>query len=117
MHKLIRPAIAAALTFSAGKAAGEEFSLTCAWDLGSKFQLTINEKGVAKNGKPMAEQVTISEEQVAWHQAGVSGYDYDYTIDRHSGVLVASSFSKTYNRKVENKAICVKAEGSEQPGF
>jgi hypothetical protein len=117
MYKFIRPAIAAALSFLAARATAEEFALTCAWDLGSKFQLTISEKGVAKNGKAMAEQVTINEEQVAWHQAAVSGYDYDYTIDRHSGVLVASSFSKSYNRKVENKAICVKTEGSEQPGF
>jgi hypothetical protein len=117
MYKFTLPVIAAVLLISPARAEDKEFVLTCAWDLGSKFQLTINEKGVAKNGRTMSEHVTIDEDQVAWHEAGVAGYDYDYTINRHSGVLVASSFSKTYNRKVENKAICVKAGGSEQPGF
>ncbi len=117
MYKLIMPAIAVTLLFSAAKATAAEFVLTCAWDLGSKFQLTINEKGVSKNGHTITDQVSINEDQISWHEAGVTGYDYDYSIDRHSGVLVASTFSKAYNRKVENKAICVKAGGSEQPGF
>jgi hypothetical protein len=117
MYKFIMPVIAAALLLSAVRVKAAEFALTCAWDLGSKFQLTINEKGVTKNGRAASDQVTINEDQMSWHEAGVTGYDYDYTIDRHSGVLVASTFSKAYNRKVENKAICVKAGGSEQPGF
>jgi hypothetical protein len=117
MYKSIVPLIAAALLFSTAGAMAEEFALTCAWDLGSKFLLTITENGVSKNGRASASPVTINEDQVSWHEAGVTGYDYDYTIDRHSGVLTATTFSKAYNRKVENKAICVKTAGSEQPGF
>ena len=117
MHRFFVPAIAAALLLPAASAAAEEFDLTCAWDLGARFQLKISEKGVAKNGRPLAEQVKISEEEVAWHESGMTGAEYDITISRRSGVMVATTFNKSYNRKVENKAICVKSEGSEQPGF
>jgi hypothetical protein len=117
MHKLIMPAIAATLLFSAVQAAAAEFALICAWELGSKFELKIDDKGVIKNGHPAADLVSISEDAIKWHETSSVGYDYDYSVDRHTGVLIAATFSKTYNRKVENKAICVKAGGGEEPGF
>ncbi len=117
MYKLIMPAIAATLLFSAAKAAAAEFILTCAWDLGSKFDLKINDKGVSRNGRAASDQVSISEGQISWHEVSSAGFDYDYSVDRHTGVLVANTFSKTYNRKVENKAICVKASGGDEMGF
>ena len=117
MFRLVMPAIAAMLLYSAGKAAGAEFILTCAWDLGSKFELKINEKGVTRNGRAVSDQVSISESEITWHEPSPFGYDYEYNLNRHSGVLVASTFSKAYNRKVENKAVCVKTGGSSEPGF
>lgn len=117
MFKLIMLAIAPMFLYSAGKAAGAEFILTCAWGLGSKFDLRIDDNGVNKNGNKITDQVSISEDQIIWRDNSVSGYDYEYNLNRHSGVLVASSFSKTYNRKVENRALCVKAGGSSEPGF
>jgi hypothetical protein len=117
MFKLIIPAIAAMLLHSAANAAPAEFALTCAWDLGGKFELKINERGVTKNGRAVSEKVSISETQVSWHEASPSGSDYEYSIDRSNGVLVASTFNKSYNRKVQNKAICVKAGAGYEPGF
>ncbi len=117
MYKLIMPAIAATLLLLAGRAAGAEFTLTCAWDLGSKFEIKISDKTVIKNGRTVTDQAVANEEQISWHETSSAGFDYDYSINRHSGVLIASTFSKTYSRKVENKAICVKAGGGSEPGF
>jgi hypothetical protein len=117
MFKLIMLAIAAMFLYSSGKAASAEIILTCAWDLGGKFELKISDNGVIRNGHAVSDQVSISESQITWHEASPSGLDYEYNIDRQSGLLVASSFSKMYNRKVENKAVCVKAGGSSEAGF
>ncbi len=117
MFKLIMPAIAAMLIYSATNAAATELVLTCAWDLGGKFELKINEQGVTKNGHAVTSQVSISETEIVWHETAPSGHDYEYNVDRHSGVLAASTFSTTYNRKVVNKAVCVKAGGSSEAGF
>jgi hypothetical protein len=117
MHKPIMPAIAPMLLFSAGSAAGAEFSLTCAWELGSKFELKISDNGATKNGRAASDQVSISESQITWHEVSLTGADYEYGANRHTGVSIASTFSNTYNRKVENKAICVKSGGSEEKGF
>ena len=117
MYKFIMAAIAATLLYSAARAAAAEFILTCAWDLGAKFELKISDKGVIKNGHAAADQVSIDEDRITWHESSSAGFDYDYSVDRHSGILVASTFSKTYNRKVENKAICVKAGGGTGIGF
>ena len=68
MYKFIMPAIAATLLYSAGRAAGAEFTLTCAWDLGSKFELKISDKRVLKNGHTVTEQVSINEDQISWHE-------------------------------------------------
>jgi hypothetical protein len=117
MFKLIMPAIAAIFLYSAANAAATELALTCAWDLGGKFELKINEQGVTKNGHAVTNQVSISEAEIIWHETAPSGHDYEYNVERRSGVLVASTFSKSYNRKVENKAVCVKAGGSSEAGF
>jgi hypothetical protein len=117
MFKLIVAAIAAMLSHSAANAAPAEFALTCAWDLGGKFVLKISEQAVTKNGRAVSEKVSISETQISWHEISPSGSDYEYSIDRSNGVLVASTFNKSYNRKVENKAICVKAGAGSEPGF
>ena len=117
MFKLIMLAIGAMFLYSAGKAASAEFILTCAWDLGGKFELKINDNGVIKNGRTVSDQVSISETQVTWREASPTGFDYEYNVNRQSGLLVATSFSKAYNRKVENKALCVKAGGGSEAGF
>ena len=115
MFKLIMLAIAAMFLYSAGNAAGAELILTCVWDRGSQFELKINDNGVIRNGHTVSDQVSISESQVIWHEASPAGLDYEYNVNRQSGLLVASSFM--YNRKVENKALCVKAGGGSDPGF
>jgi hypothetical protein len=117
MFKIIMLAIAAMFLYSAGNAAGAEFILTCAWDRGSKFELKIGDNGVIRNGHIVSYQVSINESQVIWHEASPSGLDYEYNVNRQSGLLVANSFSKMYNRKVENRALCVKAGASSEPGF
>ena len=117
MFKLIMLAIAAMFLYSAGNAAGAEFILTCVWDRGSKFELKISDTGVIRNGHTVSDQVSISESEVIWREASPAGLDYEYNVNRQSGLLVAGSFSKTYNRKVENKAVCVKAGDSSEPGF
>jgi hypothetical protein len=115
MFKLIMLAIAAMFLYSAGNAAGAELILTCVWDRGSQFELKINDNGVIRNGHTVSDHVSISESQVIWHEASPAGLDYEYNVNRQSGLLVASSFM--YNRKVENKALCVKAGGGSDPGF
>ena len=112
MYKLIIAAIAGTLFYSAGSAAGAEFTLTCAWERGGKFELKITNDGVLKNGHTVSAQVSISDSQITWHEYSSAGYDYDYSVDPQTGILTASTFSKMYSRKVEDKAICVKAGGA-----
>ena len=104
MYKLILPAFAAMLLFSAGRAAGAEFTLTCAWERGGKFELKISNSRVFKNGHTVSDQVSISDSQITWHETSLAGFDYDYSMDRQSGILIATTFSKMYSRKVEDKA-------------
>ena len=54
----------------------------------------------------------MSDSQITWHEYSSAGYDYDYSMDPQSGILTATTFSKMYSRKVEDKAICVKAAGA-----
>ena len=117
MFKLFMPVIAVMLLYPAAKAATTEFLLTCAWDRGGQFNLKINEQGVIKNGHKVTDKVSISDDQISWHETASSGYEYEYKVSRRSGVLSATTFSKMHNRKIENKAVCVKASGSSGAGF
>jgi hypothetical protein len=117
MFKLFISVIAVMLLYPAARATATEWVLTCAWERGGKFDLKINEQGVTKNGRVVTDDVSISEDRIVWHETAPSGHDYEYNLNRHSGVLVASTFSGSYNRKVENKAVCVKTSGSSGAGF
>ena len=111
MHKVILSAIVAMLFFSAGRAAGEETYLFCAWERGATFELKISDSGVIKNGRAVSDKVSTSGDLIRWHETPIPGTDYEYNVDRHTGVLIASGFSNMSNRKVENKALCVKLGG------
>lgn len=117
MYKVILPAFAAMLLFSAGRAAGAEFDLTCVWERGAKFEIKISDNGVIKNGHKASNQVSISESLISWHETPISGVDYEYNVDRHTGILIATAFSRLYNHKVEDRGLCMTAGGAPGDGF
>lgn len=118
MYRVNLLAAVAMCLFSAGRAASEEFVLTCSWERGATFKLKISGSSVIKNGRNATGQVSTSEDLISWHDTPLPGIDYEYNLDRHTGILVATAFSKLYNRKLTDKALCVKVgDGTTGPGF
>jgi hypothetical protein len=113
MRKLIAPAMAAAFVFSAGGAAGEELLLTCVWDRGGIFELRIG-GGVIRNGQKITDAVTVTDGSISWSEASPVATAYEFSINRRNGVLIASAFSKLYDRKIENRGLCAKVESKPQ---
>ncbi len=116
MQKLVLPAIAAIFAFASVGAAGEELLLTCVWDRGGQFDLRIG-NGVIKNGHKISDAVSIGDHSITWHEVSPTATDYEYNVDRGTGVFVASTFSKMFDRKVENRGLCVKAGSTPKLGF
>ncbi len=116
MRKLVLPAIAALFAFASGGAAGEELLLTCVWDRGGQFDLRIGSSAI-RNGHTVSKAVGMSDYAIAWHEVSPAATDYEYNLDRRTGVFIASTFSKLFNRKVENRGLCVKAGSPAEVGF
>ncbi|MGO8777570.1 MAG: hypothetical protein ACLQKK_01420 [Rhodomicrobium sp.] len=116
MRKLASLATAALFASASGRAAGEELLLTWVWDRGGQFYLQIG-SGVIRNGHTVSKAVSMSGYAIAWHETSPAATDYEYNIDRRTGVFIASTFSKLFDRTVENRGLCVKAGSSAEVGF
>jgi len=80
-----------------------------------KFDLRIG-NGVSRNGQKIADVFSISDRFVTWHEVSPTATDCEYSADRRTGVLIASTFSKLFDRKVENRGSCIKPENTPKIG-